>query len=122
MNKYKLQSFLLRIGLASVFLFAGIDTLTNPNNWLGFIPVWFRSLSLTLPFIYLFSIFQIILSIWLISNKKPYSAATASTITISAIIIFNIHLLNLIFRDIAILFMSIALMILLKENKKRKKK
>lgn len=44
----KLQKYsptILRIGLALVFLWFGVDQIIHPNAWLGFIPEWVVDLS-----------------------------------------------------------------------------
>lgn len=43
----KYGPLLLRVGLAFVFIFAGVAALSNPSNWIGYIPAW---VSNTLPF------------------------------------------------------------------------
>lgn len=43
----KYGPLLLRVGLAFVFIFAGVAALSNPSNWIGYIPTW---VSHMLPF------------------------------------------------------------------------
>lgn len=47
-NRFSKQGpLLLRVGLAFVFVFAGVAALSNPSNWIGYIPTWIQN---TLPF------------------------------------------------------------------------
>ena len=43
-DEKRLASFFLRIGLATVFLYAGISAFLNPIAWIGFIPLWLRNI------------------------------------------------------------------------------
>ena len=106
-----LVSFFLRSGLAVVFFYAGIASLLTPENWIGFVPDFVRSIFPASIFLALFSIYQIILGIWLLSNKKIFYASILSVLTMFFIVITNIFLFDILFRDIAILLMAIALAI-----------
>ena len=42
--------WVLRLGLGLTFLYSGADLFYHPENWLGFIPVWFtESVGTILP-------------------------------------------------------------------------
>ena len=116
-KKNYLVSFFLRSGLAVVFLYAGIASLLSPENWIGFVPDFVISVFPASIFLALFSIYQIILGVWLLSNKKIFYVSILSTLTMFVIVIANISLLDIVFRDIAILFMAIALVILSRKDK-----
>jgi len=107
-----LVSFFLRSGLAIVFFYAGIASLLAPENWIGFIPNFIRDFFPASIFLILFSIYEIVLGGWLLSNKKIFYASILSAATMLVIVITNIFLFDIVFRDIAILFMAIALAVL----------
>lgn len=113
MQQTKLASFLLRVGLASVFLYAAVAALLDPVAWIGFLPAWMPIKSTVL---FLFSSYEILLALWLLSNKKVMYAAGLSALTLLAIITQNILALDLVFRDVAILFAALALGILNREK------
>ena len=112
-----LTTFLLRIGLASAFLFAGVSALLDPTNWVGFIPQFIRSLINENIFLYIHSTGELILGLWLLSNKKIFYAASISALSMFAILVFNLSELDIIFRDIAIFFMALALAIAVYQKK-----
>ncbi|MBS3149775.1 DoxX family membrane protein [Candidatus Woesearchaeota archaeon] len=114
-NKY-LASFFLRVGLGTVFLYAAIASLLSPGSWSVFIPDTVNYILKDNIFLTIFSISEIVLSLWLFSGKKTYIASIVASVTIILIIIFNIESLDLIFRDIAILASALALMSLSKEK------
>ena len=112
MNKEKSISLILRIGLAFTFIYVAISSFINPTSWLGFFPKFLqKEIILTI-----FSIYEIFIGLWLITNKKIFYASILSSITLFGIIIFNLGAMDIIFRDVAILFAAIALAILSKDN------
>ena len=111
-NKNNLASFFLRSGLAIVFFYAGIASFLAPENWIGFIPNFIIDFFPVSVFLILFSIYEIFLGVWLLSNKKIFYASVLSASTMLIIVITNILLFDIVFRDIAILFMAIALAVL----------
>ena len=110
-NKETLTSLFLRIGLAVVFLYAGVSSLVFPDNWIGFLPAFLRMSWILV----LFSVYEIILGLWILSNKKTFYAAIVSALTVFGIVIFNLPRFDLIFRDVAIFFMAVALAVLSKK-------
>ena len=110
-KKEVLVSFLLRIGLAFVFFYAAISSLLFPENWIGFFPS-FLKLNWIL---FLFSVYEILLGLWLLSNKYVFYASIISALTLFFIVAFNLTLFDLVFRDVAIFFMAVALATLSKE-------
>ncbi|MDP6642137.1 MAG: hypothetical protein QGF74_02035 [Candidatus Nanoarchaeia archaeon] len=108
--------FLLRVGLAIVFLYAAITAFITPNNWIGFIPGFIESGRET--FLMAFSVYEILLALWLLSNKKIFWASVVAAVTMLLIVVGNIFVLDIVFRDVAILFMAIALSVLTCEGGK----
>ncbi len=111
-NKEALVSFFLRAGLSVVFLYASISALLSPEAWSGFIPEFIKAIMPARTFLYLHSLGEIILALWLLSDKQTFYAALISALSMLFIVTFNIGALDIIFRDIAIFFSAIALAIL----------
>ena len=117
-KKEMLMSFLLRSGIAIVFIYAAFSSFLNPLNWIGFIP---NFISLIIPkeiFLIIFSSYQVLLGFGLLLNYKTFVLSIVSSITIFFILFVNVLALDLLFRDIAILFMSLALAALSYRGKK----
>ena len=104
-----LASFFLRVGLAIAFIYAGIAAFLNPEAWIGFIPGFARSVIPASILLHIHSVFNVLLGIWLISNKKIFYASILACLAMVAIIVFNYSALDIVFRDIEILFAAIAL-------------
>ena len=107
-----LISFLLRVVFTTVFLYAAIASFLDPTAWVGFLPQWRRAIipgSILLP---LFSVYDIALSLWILSGKKVFYGALLAAATLLAIMVTNMGALDIIFRDIAIFFAALALAVL----------
>lgn len=110
MKNERLISFLLRIGIAIAFLYAAIAAFLDPFSWIGFLPAWIDSIIPRGALLSLFSLYEILLALWLLSGKMSFHAAMVSSATMGAIIVFNISSLDILFRDVPILFAALALM------------
>ena len=111
-DKNSTISLFLRLGLAFSFLYAGIAAFFNPLAWVGYIPVFLRDMISEGILLNLHSAFNVLLGLWLLSNKKTFYAAVVSAIALFAIIISNIVLFDIVFRDVSILLAAVALAIL----------
>jgi len=104
-----LPAFFLRLGIGTVFLYATLSAFLQPSLWVGFLPRWLTAFLNENILLFLFALYQITLSVWLFSSWKTDKAALVAALTILAIIIVNISLLDIVFRDLAIFFSSLAL-------------
>lgn len=116
MNNERLISFLLRAGIAIAFLYAAIAAFLDPFSWIGFMPSWIDVVVPRSILLSLFSAYEIVLSFWLLSGKHIVRGVLVAAATLFFIIIFNITLLDIVFRDIPILFAALALMALEKKH------
>ena len=118
-KKISLAVFLLRVGVAIVFLYAGVSSFLNPSSWIGFIPQFIRNIVPEAIFLPLFSAYEFAIALWLISGKKVVYAAGLAGITLLSIIFFNFGALDIVFRDTAIFFAALALVVLHLDQWKR---
>ncbi len=116
-NKPELASFLLRLGLALMFLYAAIASFYNPESWIGFMPQFLRSLLPQAVLLGGFSIYELALSAWLLSNRKAFYSSMLAALTLLGIVIFNFGALEIIFRDIGLFLAAISLMLLEWKNR-----
>ena len=117
MKNEKLALFLLRLGIASVFLYAAIAATLEPFNWIGYLPQSLRNIFPAEILLRLFSAYQVVISLWLLWGKKIFWASLISIITFIAIIAVNIGSLDIVFRDIAILFAALSLAVISRNSK-----
>ena len=102
---------LLRVGLALVFLYPAIAAFLEPQNWIGFLPVFIA----TNEALFAFGVFEIILALWLLSGFRVGIAALISGALVLGIVLTNFGALDIVFRDIPIIFASAALYVLSKK-------
>ncbi len=112
-----LASFIIRLGLAIAFFYAAVSSLLFPDNWIGFLPLWLIPASLAKLFLLVFTIFQFSLGLWLLSNYKIKYAVIVVIFLLFVIIVTNFTAMDLLFRDIPIVFSALALLFL--NNKKK---
>ena len=111
-SRAELASFFLRLALAAVFLYAAIASFLEPQNWVGYFPDWISNIIPADTLLPIFSLYEIALSLWLFTKKYTFYAALVSGLTLLGIMIFNLNQLDILFRDFAILFTAVALMVL----------
>ncbi|MDO8571968.1 MAG: hypothetical protein Q7R79_04785 [bacterium] len=108
--------FLLRVGLATVFIYAGTAGFLQPLNWIGYFPHFLREVISETVLLNSFSIYELVLGAWLLTGHRLISASVMASLTFLGIIIANTHLMDIVFRDIALFFSSIALGIIAYEE------
>lgn len=101
----------LRLGLASVYLYAGISAILFPQNWIAFLPLFLKPFIPLETLLLLTSVIQILLAVWLLSGLKLFYAGIASAVMILGIIFLNLNALDITFRDFTIFFTSLAVVI-----------
>lgn len=109
MQNQKTVDILLRLSLVSVFLYAAIAATIHPQNWIWYIPQSIRDVLPGQLLLTGFSLYQVLLSIWILSGRKTFYAALLASLTLVGIIAVNFSALDIIFRDFAILFAALAL-------------
>lgn len=107
-----LAVWFLRIGLAFVFLYAAIAAFIEPSVWLGYLPAFVANSSSGLFLLHAFSIIEMLLAGWLLSGKKTRWAAGVAALMFIGIIVANFASMDIIFRDVGLLFAAVALALL----------
>jgi uncharacterized membrane protein YphA (DoxX/SURF4 family) len=108
-SKQKWVALLLRVGLASVFAYAAISSFVTPSDWVGFLPRFALHIGSTEVLLKLFSSFEIMLALWLLSGKLVKYAALVSAVLLAGIVVLNPKLLPITFRDVGLAFAAAAL-------------
>src|SRR5476649_1308116 len=111
MNNQRFVFFLLRLSIGSVFLYAAIAATLEPFNWIGYIPQFAQAIVPGHILLLGFSLFQLLLAVWILSGWKSFYSASLASITLIGIIVANIGEIDILFRDFAIFFAAIALAI-----------
>jgi len=109
LQNLKAVNILLRLSIASVFLYAAVAATLQPQNWIWYFPQFVRDAVPQQLLLGGFAAYQVFLSLWILSGKKTFYAASLASLTFLGIIAANINVLDVLFRDFAIFFASLAL-------------
>lgn len=105
--------FLLRFGLAFTLIYAGLDSFLNPNDWLGYVPLWTQNFGISrLLALHLHSLVELLLGLALLFNFKTRGAALMASLDLAIIIAvngFGRNVLLVTFRDVGLFFMALHL-------------
>ncbi len=99
----------IRVGLAFVYGYAAVETQLSPANFLKYVPPIMQAIIPVDLFLVAFGIFEMILTIWLLSGKHTEYAGLISFALMMSIIFPNMAYFPVLFRNIAIASASLAL-------------
>lgn len=109
----------LRIGLAISFFYPALAAPLDPASWIGFIPPFAQDIILLVmpltAFLILFSAAEIILGLWLLSGRFLRLAGALSAFFMFGITASNLGAFDIVFRDVSLGFMGIAIAFLAEE-------
>lgn len=108
-NRLSNNPFLiLRFGLAFVFIYAGVKSLTDPTAWIGFVPLWAENFISREMFLTVHGAAEIIMAIGLISGIwLPIFSGTAFLSLISIAVFYGVD--EVTFRDVGLAAAALAL-------------
>jgi len=112
LNYPLLPALLLRIGLAVVFTYAAVSSFISPREWVGFLPPLLTQLIPAEILLRIFSIIELLLSAWLLSGVYVRLAGLFAALMLGGIVVSNFQLFSISFRDIALIFTALALVVM----------
>jgi len=114
-------SLLLRIGVAFAFIYPAVSAFFTPLSWIGFFPPFVSDAigdETTLTYaLHLFGILEIAIALWILAGRRIFIPSAIATVILFVIVISNITLLDILFRDIPIMLMSMALALMSRSEK-----
>lgn len=109
-DKECLVPLFLRLGLAFSFLYAAIAAFFDPLSWIGFFPSFAHAIipndTLLLS---MFGLIETALALWLLSGKRILLPSIAAFLLLVGIVVFNGNSMDILFRDVSLAFMALAL-------------
>lgn len=103
-------SLILRLGLAFSFLYPPMSAIVNPFAWIGYFPQFAHTIIPNdLLLLHLFGAIEAIVGIWLLTGKKIFYPAVSAAVLLFLIIIFNLPQFDIVFRDVSIFAIAVAL-------------
>ncbi len=109
MDKSKIVTVVLRVGVAFPFLYAPINAFFDPYSWIDFFPQFMRGIVPDLVLLNGFGLLEIVIALWILSGKKVYIPSTLAALLLIAIVLFNLPEFQLLFRDLSIAAAALAL-------------
>lgn len=102
---------LLALGLAFVFLYAGVSTLLGPSTYRSYLPTFLSAGSPWSADLYLrsFAVYEVALAIGLLARRFRHEASLLSAVTLLGIVGVNADAFEVLFRNVAIAFAAFAL-------------
>ena len=110
MQSKVLVSWILRISLAFAFAFPAINALFDPDTWIGYFPSFLTGYVEPLILLHGFGAIEILLALWVLSGWKVQIPASLMALMLLAIVMFNLSQFQVLFRDLSIMGLAIALM------------
>lgn len=107
--KNESSDLLLRIGAAFAFLYPPLDAVLNPYSWIGYIPQFARGMVDDMVLLHAFGLIEIVLAVWILSGRRIFWPCIAATLILLAIVAFNLRDFEVLFRDLSIAALTLAL-------------
>lgn len=104
-----LSQLLLRLGLATVFLYAAVSGALRPDEWVGYLPSILTDHFDAKLLLKIFSVYELALGILLLSGLYVRYVSLLCAVTLVGIIVSNFSLLAISFRDIGLALTALAL-------------
>jgi uncharacterized membrane protein YphA (DoxX/SURF4 family) len=111
MSREQWVQSILRIGLAFAFLFPPINALFDPYSWLGYFPGFTRGYVDDMLLLHGFGVAEVVIALWLLSGWKVFWPALAALLMLIGIVYFDRADFQVLFRDLSIAAMALALMV-----------
>jgi hypothetical protein len=109
-DKEKFAEIILRAAIAIAFVYPAVDAFFNPGSWIGFFPAWMRGLAPDeIILLHLFGASEMIIAGWLLFAKRIFIPSVLASLYLVGIVAFNWRFIDLLFRDVSILGISLAL-------------
>lgn len=119
LNNNSIAKYLLRVGLAFVYVYASIEIYLHPANFLKYIPDCILHYISKDLFLDIFGVVEIALALWLLSGWKGHVPSLLSVFFMVGIVAFNMEHFQVLFRNVAIAFGALALVVLELSHVKR---
>jgi len=105
----QIADIVLRVGVAFALLYPPINAFGDPNAWVGYFPQFMRGIVEDQLLLSLFGIVEVGLAFWILSGWRIWLPAFATAGLLVGIVVFNIPEFQVLFRDVALAAMSLAL-------------
>ncbi|MBF05444.1 hypothetical protein CL644_01930 [bacterium] len=111
---------ILRISLAFAFIYPAVSAWFNPYAWVGYFPPIVLDFvgSNDVILLHAFGVTEILIGLWIILGRKILLPSIIASAYLVGIILLNLNQMDVIFRDISILAIALALIVQERESQK----
>ena len=109
MNREQIQNLLLRISLTFSFFYVAQAAIRDPLSWLSYAPQFVQNAFSAETLLFLLAAFHIIIGLWVLSGWKIFVSTSIAAAYLLAVVIFNFTQMDILFRDISLLLVALAL-------------
>ena len=113
MREEGIATLLLRIGVAFAFIYPAVSAYFEPLSWIGFFPDFLRDTVIDkMLLLQLFGLSEVVIALWILVGRNIFIPSVLAALYLFLIVTFNLNSLDIIFRDIPIMLMAVALAVL----------
>ena len=112
----KTPSLLLRLALAFAFLYPAYGFWKHADAWIGYIPAFVKNATILTHIgvsqdvlLLLIAVFHVAIAIWILSGWRILIPSCVIALFLLSIVYFNQNQLDVLFRDISLAFVALAL-------------
>jgi uncharacterized membrane protein YphA (DoxX/SURF4 family) len=110
MQREQIAFVALRSGAAFAFLYPPLRAVYDPISWIAYFPHFIRTLPIdSLVLLHGFGVIEVILALWILSGRNIRIPSVLATLMLLGIVVFNWADLDVVFRDLSIAAMTLAL-------------
>jgi len=104
----------LRIGVAFAFLYPPFSALSDPDAWIGYFPNFLLDVAVgnEIWLLNSFGVIEVVIALWILSGWNIRIPASIAAFMLVGIVIFNLPSFPVLFRDLSIAAMAVALVFL----------
>jgi uncharacterized membrane protein YphA (DoxX/SURF4 family) len=118
MNKERVADLVLRVGLAFAFLYPPFSALMDPGSWVGYFPRFMRGIVPDPVLLHGFGLLEAAIAVWILSGKKIFIPSVLAAVILCAIVFFDSNDFEVVFRDLSIACIAVALAVVHRPGKK----
>jgi len=111
MTRSALDDLLLRTAVGFSFLYPAIDGVIHPDAWISFFPPFVLTLVPGIIALYAWCLVEAVIALWIFSGRNIFLPSLAATAALVLIVVFNLSLMEIVFRDIGLACAAAALVI-----------
>ena len=103
------SNILLRVAIAFAFLYPPVSAYLAPLDWIGYFPPFTRGIVSDHLLLSAWGVLEIVIGLWILSGKRILIPSVLAVLLLAGIVVFNLAQFEVVFRDVALAFVALAL-------------